>query len=80
MASVYYPNKTFRFLLYILHKHLFAFAIFFNEACCQELVTQASLWHHNGNYDVTKEAAVTMVCDHAFHSGWYEAVLWAIFC
>ena len=43
-------------------------------------MTRASLWHHNGNQDVTKEAAVTMVCGHASHSGWVEAVLWAIFC
>ena len=21
-----------------------------------------------------------MVCGHAFHSGWFEAVLWAVFC
>ena len=40
----------------------------------------ASLWHHNGNQDVTKEAAMTMVCGHAFRSGWFEAVLWASFC
>ena len=37
-------------------------------------MTRASLWHHNGNQDVTKEAAVTMVCGHAFHSGWFEVV------
>ena len=54
--------------------------MFFNEAYYQDLVTRASLWHHNGNQDVAKEAAVTMVYGHAFHSDWFEAVLWAIFC
>ena len=57
----------------------YCFCWFFSKAYCQDLVTQASLWHHNGNQDVTKEAAVTMVCGHAFHNGWFEAVLWAIF-
>ena len=38
------------------------------------------MWHHNGNQEVTKEAAVTMVCGHAFQSGSFERVLWAIFC
>ena len=35
-------------------------------------MTRPSLWHHNGNQDVTKEAAVTMVCGHAFHNGWLK--------
>ena len=47
----------------------YCFYCFFNEAYCQDLVTQTSLWHRNGNQDVTKEAAMTMVCGHAFHSG-----------
>ena len=38
------------------------------------------MWHNNGNREVTKEAAVTIVCDPAFHSGWSEADLLAIFC
>ena len=79
-ASVHYPYKHFVSfsLLYILRKHSIAFASFFSEAYCQHLVTQTSLWHHNGNQDVTKEAAVTMICGHTFQGGSFEAVLWAI--
>ena len=63
----------------IFYTNILLLLLVFNEAYCQDLVTQASLWQHNGNQDVTKEAAMAMVCGHAFQSGWFEAVLWVIF-
>ena len=81
IASMYYSYKTFRQFFLALYSTQISYCFcFFNEAFCQDLVTRALMWHHNGNQDVTKEAAVTMVCGHASHSGWVEAVLWAIFC
>ena len=82
IASMYYPYKTFVSfsLLYILRKYLIAFASFSMRHIVKILVTRASLLHHNGNQDVTKETIVTKVWGHAFHRGWFEAVLWAIFC
>ena len=79
IASGYYTYKAFHqfFLALYYTQTFYCFCQFFSEAYCQDLVTQASLWHHNGNQDVTKEAAVTMVYDHAFHIGWFEAVLLA---
>ena len=79
IASVYYPYITFVSFsfLYILHKHLLL--VFFSEAYCRDLVTQAPFWDHNGYQDVAGEAAVTMVCGHVFHSGWFEDVLRDIF-
>ena len=71
IASVYYRYKTFCQFFPTLYstQTSHCFCKFFKEAYCQYLVTQASLWHHNSNQDVTKEAAVTMVCGHAIHSG-----------
>ena len=79
---MYYAHKTFcQFFLALYSTQIYyCFCLFLNEAYCQDFVTQASLWNHNGKQDVTKEAVVTMVCGHAFHSGWFEAVLWAIIC
>ena len=55
IASVYHPYNTFRQFFFALYlTQTYCLSQFFNKAYSEDLVTHASLWHHNGNRDVKK--------------------------